>query len=175
MRPRGHPDLKGALVIASTHAVVNDYNDQCLSELKSKLVVSHAVNSHPNIPNFKPIIDRKKRTVGNTPYLQTLYVKVGCKVMLTANIDVKDALCNGSLGKLMGYYTCNGEVVVMMVKFINEDSGREMRRTHPQYTSKFPDCTECSALPSLSKSISILPPKGLEDLNPMLQQFSSFH
>ena len=141
VRPEGHPDLKGALVIACKHEAVNRFNDQCLSELKTKLLISEAINIHDNIPNYLPKIDPKKRTVANTPYLQTLYVKVGCKLMLTVNLDVKDGLCNGLLGTLMGYYVKGAEVVVMMVKFDNDESGQELRRTHPIFTARYPGCT----------------------------------
>ena len=59
VRPEGHPDLRGALVIGSTHAVVNKHNDLCLKELKTPLVTIEAVNSHSNIPNYMPKIHPK--------------------------------------------------------------------------------------------------------------------
>ena len=101
VRPEGHPDLKGALVIASKHTVVNKHNDLRLQELTSDLIVIEAINSHCNLPGFKPKIDKKKNTVSPTCYLQTLKLKLRCKVMLTVNIDVRDCLCNGSIGTLM--------------------------------------------------------------------------
>ena len=41
----------------------------------------------------------------------------------------------------MGYYTRGEDVVVMMVKFDNEESGRELRRTQPLLSSRYPGCT----------------------------------
>ena len=66
VRPENHPDLKGALVIASTHDIVNKNNDLRLEELGSELIVIEAVNSHNNIPNFCAKIHPKKITVDFT-------------------------------------------------------------------------------------------------------------
>ena len=143
VRPEGHPDLKGALVIASKHAVVNHHNERCLEDLTTCLFTIEAINSHCNLPGFMPKIDKKKKTVSTTPYLQTLKLKMGCRVMLTVNIDVKDCLCNGSIGTLMGVIKDkhSAEVKILMVKFDIEDSGREMRRCHPVLTNQFHGCT----------------------------------
>ena len=142
VREPGHPDMDGAMVIASTHAVVNLHNDRCLERLSGFMVEIEAANSHSNIPNFQPRLHPKKRTIEPTPYLQTLKVKIGCRVMLVANIDVMDLLCNGSIGTLMAMgRDKNGDISVMMVKFDCRDSGREMRRCHPKLTSSLPECT----------------------------------
>ena len=142
VRELGHPDMDGAMVIASTHAVVNLHNDRCLEKLSGVTVEIEAANSHSNIPNFQPRLHPKKRTIEPTPYLQTLKVKIGCRVMLVANIDVMDLLCNGSIGTLMAMgRDKNGDISVMMVKFDCRDSGREMRRCHPKLTSSLPECT----------------------------------
>ena len=76
VRPEAHPDLKGALVIASTHTVVNKHNDIRLEILPTELPQIEAINSHNNIPNYIPKLHKKKHTVGPTPYLQTLKIKV---------------------------------------------------------------------------------------------------
>ena len=125
VRPENHPDLKGALVIASTHDIVNKNNDLRLEELGSELIVIEAVNSHSNIPNFCAKIHPKKRTVADTPYLQQLRLKVGARVMLTINLDIKDCLSNGSIGTLMAAIKdMNGEVKLLIVKFDNRRKQR---------------------------------------------------
>ena len=130
-------------VIGSTHAVVNKYNQLSLEELDTELVTIDAINSHNNIPNFRPKIHPKKHTVGTTSYLQTLQLKKGCRVMLTVNLDVKDSLSNGSIGTFMGLVKDEhtGVVRALMVHFDNVDSGEEMRRCHPHLVSNFPNCT----------------------------------
>jgi ATP-dependent DNA helicase PIF1 len=148
VRPEGHADLKGALVIASKHEVVNHHNERCLEDLSSQLVTIEAINSHANLSGFMPKIDKKKKTVSTTPFLQTLKLKVGCRVMLTVNIDVRDCLCNGSIGTLRNMIKekQNGEVKILMVEFDSVDSGQEMRRCHPVLASQFPRCTPIKKL-----------------------------
>ena len=142
VRPEGHPDLKGATVIASTHAVVNKFNRQYLQQIKTELFEIEAINSHTNIPDFTPKIHDKRGTVGTTAFVQTLQVKLGCRVMMIDNIDVTDCLCNGSLGTVKALLRDkSGQVQILMVKFDIEDSGREMRRNHPQLSKSFPGCT----------------------------------
>ena len=119
--------MKDALFIASTHAVVNKHNKSCLQSLRTQLHEIEAINSHCNIPNFKPKIDHKKQTVESTKYLQTLQIKLGCRVMLTDNLDVQDSLCNGSLGMVCGFIQDRKrQVKVIMVKFDNKSSGKDL-------------------------------------------------
>ena len=112
-------------------------------KLRSELVEIGGVNCHPNIPNFVAKIDKKKKTVKPTPFLQKLCVKLGSRVMLTINLDVEDSLCNGSIGTLEKILRSKAtkEVFILLVKFDNENSGRELRRQHPQLANKFPGCT----------------------------------
>ena len=143
VRPDDHPDLKGAMTIAATHNIVNKNNDKLLDELTTELIVIEAINSHNNIPNFCPRIHPKKRTVADTPFLQTLRLKVGARVMLTINLDVRDGLCNGSIGTLSNVIRdAHGEVKLCMVKFDNPEAGKDMRRCHPLLAKKYPGCTQ---------------------------------
>ena len=142
VRPENHPDLLGATVIASTHRVVNKYNKICLDQINNELVEIEAINSHSNIPKYKPRIHDKRGTVGTTAYVQNLRIKVGCRVMLIDNIDVSDCLCNGSMGTLKAILRDhNGNVQFLMIQFDVEDSGSEMRRKHPQLAKVYPGLT----------------------------------
>jgi hypothetical protein len=171
VRPEGHPDLRGALVIGSTHAVVNKHNALCLKDLPGQLVTIEAVNSHINIPNYKPKILPKfknKGVVHDTALLQTLQVKVGSRVMLTDNLDVRDGLSNGSIGTLEAMRGSLGEAHVMMVRFDNRDSGREMQRLHPELAKIHPGCTPIKKqLQKYSTSRS----KGVTSKGATVQQF----
>ena len=98
VRPAGHPDLDGAMFISCTDAEVNKFNTLVLNSTSSELVTIEAINIHPTIKNFKAHVN-SKGNVGTekneTPFKQTLELKVGAKVMLTYNIDVLDCLTNG--------------------------------------------------------------------------------
>ena len=145
VRPENHPDVAGMdiLVVAATHAVVNHHNDACLSQMASDLVQVEASHSHSIIRNFKPTIHPKKRTVGTTPYLASLPLKIESRVMLIVNLDVSDFLSNGSIGTLKGIVRdkSSGEVVVLMVKFDIPESGQKLQGNHPHLAKSFPGCT----------------------------------
>ena len=145
VRPENHPDVVGmdTLGIAATHEIVNHHNDRCFSQMSSELLQVKASHSHSIIPNFEPTIDPKKRTVGPSPYLETLPLKIESRMMLTSNLDIGDLLSNGSLGTLKGIVRdkTSGEVVVLMVQFDIPESGRKLQGAHPMLAKSFPGCT----------------------------------
>lgn len=145
VRPENHPDVVGmdTLVVAATHEIVNHHNDRCLSQMSSELLQVEATHSHAIIRNFEPTINRKKRTVGPTPYLARLPITLESRVMLTCNLDIGDLLSNGSLGTLKGIVRdkTSGEVVVLMVLFDIPESGQKLQGGHPMLAKSFPGCT----------------------------------
>ena len=62
--------------------------------------------------------------------------------MLTLNLDVNDCLFNGSIGTLCTILKDkNQKVAILMVKFDNEETGRDLQRCHPLLKKKFPGLT----------------------------------
>ena len=142
VRPKNHPDLKGSLMIACKNKDVYKHNHKCLEQINNDLFIIKAVNTHPNIVNFKPKIDKSKHTVGNTPYLESLHVKVGSRVMLTVNLDVKDGLCNGAIGSVGAVeMNENGDVTTLLIRFDDDNTGRNLRNENPALKAKYPDLT----------------------------------
>ena len=103
VRPKNHPDLKGAMVITCTNEAVNTENRKCLNKVNGELIEVEAINIHPTIKNFKPAIS-KKGTVKETPFLSVLQLKCSAKIMLTYNIDTLDGLTNGARGTLIDVF-----------------------------------------------------------------------
>ena len=87
IRPNDHPDLLGAMYIDCTNKGVNKLNLKRLNEINSEIIEIEAINLHPTIKEFSPPIS-KKGTVKDTPFQQTLKLKISAKVMLTFNIDI---------------------------------------------------------------------------------------
>ena len=55
VKPQSHQDIKEGTVIACKHKVVNKYNRLCLDQIDKELFRNEAINSHSNIPNYKPV------------------------------------------------------------------------------------------------------------------------
>ena len=145
VRPLGHPDLQGSMYISCTNVEVNKFNAIGLNSLPSELVVVEAVNLHSTIKNFKPNIN-SKGNIGTerneTPFRQNLELKIGAKVMLTYNIDVKDCLTNGARGKIVAFeIRKSGYLEKVIIKFDDPSQGHEKRKLEKNIEDKYPGCT----------------------------------
>lgn len=142
IRPQNHTDTVGATYISCTNEKVMIHNDFRLDELNTELVEIEAINFHPTITNFQPIINKKRRTVGNTSFLQTLKIKKDARVMLIHNLDTADGLTNGSRGTIIEIIKDQKQMVtILMVKMDDINQGARKRRTKPALHSKYPECT----------------------------------
>ena len=145
VRSPNHPDMNGAMYLSCKNNEVNKINDVGLNKLKTPLVTSEAVNIHPTIQNFKAHVN-KKGNIGTekneTPFRQTLNMKVGARIMLTYNIDVPDGLTNGARGEIVGFEMNNsGSVEQVFIKFDELWQGEEKRKSNPKHLSKYPGST----------------------------------
>ena len=137
--PEGHADLKGAMYLTCTNASVSKLNKQRLSEIDEDLFSIEAINLHPSSKHFKPLLDKRGAVVG-TPFLQTLELKIGSRVMLTYNIDVSDCLTNGARGLLVGIDKTNDGIITRLyIHFDEECQGAQQRKR--KQSQKYPTCT----------------------------------
>ena len=141
VRPRDHPDLTGAMFVTCTNVEVGKHNRRRLNDIKEELITIEAVNVHPTIKNYKPLLG-KKGEVRNTPFLQTLQVKKTARIQLTYNIDTLDCLTNGARGEVVDFVkNTAGHVEKVMVKFDEVHQGKQRQDSQAQLTSLFPGCT----------------------------------
>ena len=141
-RPKNHPDLRGAMVIDCTNAGVNRWNKKGLGEISGDLIEIEAINIHPTIKNFKPPISEKKGTVKDTPFLQTLQLKISAKIMLTFNINTIDGLTNGARGMLVDVVKLDdGSVSKLIIQFEDPSVGQISSQSHLKHSTKYPGCT----------------------------------
>ena len=144
IRPLGHPDLEGAMFISCTNSEVNKFNTMSLHASKEKVESIEAINFHSTIKNYKPNVN-SRGNIGTekneTPFRQTLEIKVGARVMLTYNIDVQDCLTNGTRGEVKAFVkTKTGFVEKIVIKFDEEIQGEKRRKTYNITQKYHPEC-----------------------------------
>ena len=72
-----------------------------MDSIKGNEIILKAIHYNSTQKSYKPFIDKKEGAIGTTSFLDSIKVKIGCKVILIHNIDTSDGLTNGQLGKLV--------------------------------------------------------------------------
>ena len=139
VRLEGHPDLPDeALRVMSTNKEVNKYNDRRLTQVREEEHVFEAIARSRTQKKLKPMTD-KTGAIKGTQLQKTLKLKIGAKVMMTANVATTDSLTNGSFGEVVEFERDEGgKISAVLVQFVEEKSGREMRKTRPDIQKKYP-------------------------------------
>ena len=77
--------------------------------------------------------------MANTSFMDSLRVKIDCKVMLIHNIDTSNGLTNGQLGKLIDIIkTEDGSAAKLIIEFQKENVGKQKRKKHPKFSEQYP-------------------------------------
>ena len=145
VRPPDHPDMDGAMFLSCKNINVNELNAKRLNAMPDNLVTVEAVNMHSTIRNFKAHVN-SKGNIGTerneTPFRQTLDMKVGARIMLTYNIDVGDCLTNGARGDIVAFeINKTGYVEKVIVRFDEKCQGEQRRKMDKSTDQKYPGCT----------------------------------
>ena len=116
-----------AIHIWAENEPVREYNNTMLGRLTSPLYIINALDNYPKQVAQSSIdraLDRSQMETGGLS--QVLQIKVGARVMITANIDVAEKLCNGQIGVVhfVKHDVC-GNVIKIYVKFDDETVGRK--------------------------------------------------
>ena len=78
-------------------------------------------------------------TIMGTQHQKTLRLKIRSKIMITANVDTKDSLTNGTFGEIIDFEKQdNGKISAIIVQFKQEKNGRELRKRRPNLQKKYP-------------------------------------
>ena len=89
--------------------------------------------------NYKVKINQHGQ-IDNTQFVMKLKLKIGARVMIISNIDIKDSLVNGSLGIILDIKQKEEQVLSVIVAFDDPKAGIEQRQRHRgdcfQYTEK---------------------------------------
>ena len=141
IRKLGHPDLDRADIwICPKKSVCAKRNKECVERLPGETVVLNALHHHPTQKNYRPKIE-PDGSVGKTGFLNELKLRIGCKLMIIANIATADGLCNGQLGTLVDFiYTKRGAVDKLVIQLKDPSVGTENRSKFQHLAHQYPGC-----------------------------------
>ena len=122
--------------------LVRDQNIRELNKLRGEVRTLKAVLGRAT--RRKPQVD-KAGFIKDTPFMDSLEVKNGARVMMTYNCNTADGLTNGAVGTVKGFLNNKGEKAVkdadisyILVEFDVEKIGRDQRDKLKHLTSKCP-------------------------------------
>ena len=130
-----HPDITSETTkICSTREEASEFNCKRVNELPGQLYTVEARHFCKKRKNYEPLI-KKAGKIADTQFEDNLYFKIRGRVMLIYNIAVHDGLCNGAMGAVMAVEEdSKNRVTKIIVKFDNEETGKETRKTNPVFT-----------------------------------------
>ena len=136
--PKEDPRIpQDAMYISGTNKEVNRINTLRLNKLNGNMEVINAIVTSETRSKFEPKLDNKGDIRG-TALPPKLYLKKGCRVMVTYNLDVCDGITNGSQGTVIDFVrNKKGEIKHILVKFDEIESGKQ-RRKRFEYSNTYP-------------------------------------
>ena len=130
------------LHVHSTHKLVDKHNQKMLSKIDETIHTVKAIDSKKDRNSGIDIKFPEK--VSETGGLESLLkIAIGCKVMLTYNLDVTDGLSNGATGTVSHIVIIAGTVVNILVEFNDPKIGVKAKRLS-QYRQNYPNSVPIS-------------------------------
>ena len=142
VRSKNHPDIQNVgLFITAIRKTCNIINEKYISKLKGSPLKLKAVHHHQTQPNYKPQINSKDQTVGETGFRNEIILKPGARIILIHNLDTVDSLTNGQLGTFIDAVKNKEEKVELLIlKLDKSGAGRYNREQNPYLSKKYPEC-----------------------------------
>ena len=116
---RDHPCYPlNSLHLFASFAKAQEHNEFMLTQLPGDVVCIAANDSNPSVPKRYVPTESASLNRRDTGGLETnLKLKIGCRIMITRNIDTSDGLSNGAVGTLIEFQTFQGEVSMLIIEF----------------------------------------------------------
>ena len=123
-----------ALHIFGENEPANKHNEEMLNRISGPSIQVAAIDEFPqeyNIPtsDLRNLQNAKLSNTGELIYI--LIVKIGARVMITKNIDLKDRLINGQIGTIMQFKFKNDDLVKIYIKLDDERAGVKALNSDP--------------------------------------------
>ena len=123
-----------AMHIFYTNREVNEHNDKMLEKLKGS---KFSMKAGKIVPKGYESRESPNGTVDNTQFMKNLTLKIGARCVLVFNINVIDSLVNGSSGTVIGIESKDGSPYCIIVKFDEENCGKEQKAKYPEMSKKY--------------------------------------
>ena len=99
-----------------------------LASVPNTLVTILALDNYPTGTTEKTIVSVQEKKHSETGgLLYKLDLKVGCRVIMTTNVDIDDRLINGQIGTVKKFNIMNGKVETISVQFDDVKAGLKQR------------------------------------------------
>ena len=131
-----HPDLdlNEACHVFYDNYSVNEHNEKRLNSISSDLVNVKAEGIYPK--GVRPVTDANG-IVENTPFMKSLNLKKGARVMLTFNVNLSDSLVTGVLGTVLDFVYEESRLRAVIIAFDDPKVGQAQRSENMNDCSKF--------------------------------------
>ncbi|KAI8483360.1 hypothetical protein Bbelb_389640 [Branchiostoma belcheri] len=126
-----------ALHIFKTNKDVDEHNEQQLLTLGAQVYNIRAIDRKKDLGTGLVDIVFSSKPSDTGGLRELVSVAVGARVMVTLNIDVSDGLSNGVFGTVAGIDNAGKDVRTIMVRFDNENVGRQAV-ANSQFKRSFP-------------------------------------
>ena len=144
IRREKHEDIQSAdLFIGAKRKDCYKINQHHIfKKIEGEVIKITSINYQQNQKEFKPRINEKDETIGNTKFQYRLLLKRGAKVMIIHNIETIDGLTNGQFGilKEVTYKEDEKTVDKLIIQLRNSRAGEMNRQRHPLLASRYPGC-----------------------------------
>ena len=141
VRPSSHADIKDVgLFITALRKAADSINEKYIANLKGSTLKLHAVHHHPVNSDYKPYINKKDNTIGETGFRDEIILKPGARIIMIHNLDVVDSLTNGQLGTFVdAVKNKDGKVLKLILKLDKPSAGKFNRELNPALAKRYPD------------------------------------
>ena len=154
-------------MVTGTNAKVIKYNTDRLNEIDSPLEILKATVYSDARGVFElPDSKLKHGIINNTTLPYEVTLKLGCRVMLTTNMDICDGLVNGTLGTVVGFERQNEKVSFVMIEFDDIEDGKVRRQNFKGFNleGKYPG-VNATPIGKIEQSFSLSSHKGSASSN----------
>ena len=118
-----------ALHLFAENSLVKAHNDKMIATLATQMINIFAIEEYPRGLTQSKILEIRNKKFSETGGLTyNLGIKVGARVLLTTNIDIKDRLVNGQLGTVKHIKVSNGQCEKIYVLFDDPKAGNERKK-----------------------------------------------